>query len=235
MYSLHHGNNLIIKENLKAETGKSIDFGIDKIFPENNINLSATAFFLEYKNDIKGWKSHSGGMGEKYYSGGGLYALDNSNSKTESYGLELQTNWKPNDNYALGFGYTRTESYDGTSCDNPDSTAGPGSAACIDEMNVRVPRHQLNLIGTKIFNKNLSQTLKLKYVGERRDFGNINNNFQDVILSNYVVADLVTNYKLFGTYNLNISAKNILDKGYSEVDEYKAPGRSVNFMLKMNY
>ena len=233
--SLHHGNNLIIKENLKAETGKSIDVGIDKIFPENNINLSATAFFLEYKNDIKGWKSHSGGMGEKYYSGGGLYALDNSNSKTESYGLEFQTNWKPNDNYALGLGYTRTESYDGTSCDNPDSTAALDGSACNDEMNVRVPRHQLNLIGTKIFNKNLSQTLKFKYVDERRDFGNTNNGFKDVILSNYVVADLVTNYKLFDTYNLNISAKNILDKRYNEAYDYKAPGRSLNFMLKKSY
>ena len=233
--SLHHGNNLIIKENLKAETGKSIDVGIDKIFPENNINLSATAFFLEYKNDIKGWKSHSGGMGEKYYSGGGLYALDNTNSKTESYGLEFQTNWKPNDNYAFGLGYTRTESYDGPTCDNPDSTTGPGSAACNDEMNVRVPRHQLNLIGTKIFNKELSQTLKIKYVGERRDYGNTNNNFEDVILSNYLVTDFVINYKLFNTYDFNMSAKNILDKRYSEAYEYKAPGRSLNFMLKKSY
>ena len=233
--SLHHGNNLIIKENLKAETGKSIDVGIDKIFPENNIDLSATAFFLKYKNDIKGWKSHSGGMGEKYYSGGGLYALDNTNSKTESYGLEFQTNWKPNDNYSFGLGYTRTESYDGPTCDNPDSTAGPGSAACNDEMNVRVPRHQLNFNGTKIFNKELSQTLKVKYVGERRDYGNINNNFEDVILSNYLVADLFINYKLFNTYDLSISAKNILDKRYSEAYEYKAPGRSLDFMLKKSY
>ena len=226
--SLNHGNSLVVKENLKAETGKSIDIGIDKFLPENNINLSATTFFLEYKNDIKGWASHSGGVG-------GTYALANSLSKTESYGLELQTNWKPNDNYALGLGYTRTESYDGTTCDNPDSTAAADGSSCNDEMNVRVPRNQLNLIGTKIFNKNLSQTLKFKYVDERRDYGNTNNGFTDVILSNYVVADLVTNYKLFDTYNLNISAKNILDARYSEAYEYKAPGRSVNFMLKKSY
>ena len=233
--SLHHGNNLINKESLKAETGKSIDVGIDKFFPLYNVDLSATTFFLEYKNDIKGWKSHSGGMGEKYYSGGGLYALDNSNSKTESYGLELQTNWRPNDDYAVGLGYTRTESYDGTTCDDPDSTAGPGTAPCIDEMNVRVPRHQVNLIGTRIFNNNLSHTFKLKYVGERRDYGNTNNSFEDVILSKYLVADWVTNYKLFDTYDLNISVKNIFDKRYSEAYEYKAPGRSVNFMLKKSY
>jgi vitamin B12 transporter len=226
--SLNHGNRLIVKENLKAETGKSIDVGIDKFFPHNNLNLSATTFFLEYKNDIKGWASHSGGVG-------GTYALDNSNSKTESYGLELQANLTPSDNYSFSLGYTRTESYDGTTCDNPDSSGGPGLAACNDEMNVRVPRNQLNLVGTKIFNKNLSQTFKIKYVGERRDYGNINNNFEDVILSKYLVLDLVTNYKLFDTYDFNISAKNILDKSYSEAYEYKAPGRSVNFILKRSF
>ena len=226
--SYHHGHSLIVKENLKAETGKSIDFGIDKIFPENNIDLSATTFFLRYKNDIKGWASHGGGRTYTYAGEGNQYVLDNSNSKTESYGLELQSNWKPNEDYAFGLGYTRTQSYDGTTCDDPGSS-------CNDEMNVRVPKHQLNLIGTKFFNKNLSQTFKLKYVGERRDYGNTNNGFTDVTLSNYVVADLITNYKLFNTYNLNISAKNILNARYSEAYEYKAPGRSINFMLKKNY
>jgi vitamin B12 transporter len=235
LYTLHHGNVVTDKSIIKAETGKSIDFGVDKFFPEHDFNLSATTFFLKYKNDIKGWASNTGGIGEKYYSGGGNYALNNTNSKTESYGLEIQTNWRPNDNYALGFGYTRTESNDGTTCDNPDSTAGPGSAACNDEMNVRVPRHQVKLVGTKKVNNNLSHSLKLKYIGERRDYGNSNNNFEDVILSDYMVIDLVTNYKLFDTYNLNISAKNVLDKGYSEAYEYKSPGRSFNFMLKKRY
>ena len=233
--SYHHGHSLKNKESLKAETGKSIDIGVEKFFPENNISLSATTFFLEYKNDIKGWASHGGGLQYSYSGEANEYVIDNSNSKTESYGLELQTNWKPNNDYALGFGYTRTESYDGTTCDNPDSSAGPGSAACIDEMNVRVPRHQINLIGTKIFNNDLSQTLKIKYVGERRDYGNTNNNFEDVILSEYLTADLITNYKLFNAYNFNISAKNILNKKYSEAYEYKAPGRSINIMLKKEY
>ena len=233
--SYHHGHSLKNKESLKAETGKSIDIGIEKFFPENNISLSATTFFLEYKNDIKGWASHGGGLQYSYSGEADEYVIDNSNSKTESYGLEFQTNWKLNNDYALGLGYTRTESYDGTTCDNPDSSAGPGSAACIDEMNVRVPRHQINLIGTKIFNNNLSQTLKIKYVGERRDYGNTNNNFEDVILSEYLTADLITNYKLFNAYNLNISAKNILNKKYSEAYEYKAPGRSMNLKLRKQF
>ena len=132
-------------------------------------------------------------------------------------------------------GYTRTESYDGTTCDNPDATGGPGSAACNDEMNVRVPRHQINFSGIKDFNNNLTQTLKLKYVGERRDYGNTNNNFEDVILSNYFTTDYILNYKLFNNYNLNLSAKNIFDKNYSEAFEYKAPGRSLNFMISKSY
>ncbi len=226
--SFNHGNRLKIKENLKAETGKSIDIGIDKFLPKNNINFSATTFFLEYKNDIKGWQSHTEGVG-------GSWALDNSSSKTESYGLELQTDWKPNDFYALALGYTRTESYDGTTCDNPDATGGPGSAKCNDEMNVRVPRHQINFSGSNVLNNNLTQTIKFKYVGERRDYGNTNNNFEDVILSNYFTADYILNYKIFDSYNLNISARNITDQRYSEAYEYKAPGRSFNFMIGRSF
>ena len=84
-------------------------------------------------------------------------------------------------------GYTKTESHDGTTCDNPDSTGGPGSSACNDEMNVRVPRDQINLSGTKLVNKNLSHTVNIKYVGERRDYGNTNQGFEDVILSKYAI------------------------------------------------
>ena len=233
--SLHHGNYLIKKENLKAETGKSIDIGIDKFLPQKKIKFSTTGFYLKYKNDIKGWKSHSGGIGEKYYSGGGNYALNNSNSKTVSYGFEFQGDWKPSKNYSYNLGYTRTESYDGTTCDDPDSTAGPGNNQCNDEMNVRVPRNQVNLTGTKIIKDNLKHSLKFKYVGERRDYGNINNNFEDVILSKYITTDYVLNYNLLDTYNINLSVKNIFDKRYSEVYEYKAPGRSMNLSLKKKY
>ena len=234
LYSYHHGHSLKNKESLKAETGKSIDIGIDKFFPENNINLNITAFFLKYKDDIKGWASHGGGSRYTYDGEDGEFVLDNSSSKTKSYGLELQSDWKLNDAYALGVGYTRTESRDGTTCDNPDATGGPGSAACNDTMNVRVPRHQINFSGSKILG-NLVQTFKLKYVGERRDYGNINQSFQDVILSDYFTADYNLNYKIFNTYNFNFSAKNIFDKKYSEAYEYKAPGRSLNFMLNKNF
>ena len=88
---------------------------------------------------------------------------------------------------------------------------------------------------TKFINNDLKHTLKFKYVGERRDYGNVNNGFEDVILSNYFTADYIMNYKLFERYNLNISAKNILNKRYSEAYEYKAPGRSFNFMIKRSY
>ena len=64
---------------------------------------------------------------------------------------------------------------------------------------------------------------------------NTNNNFEDVILSGYLTADYILNYKLFDTYNLSISARNITDKRYSEAYEYKAPGRSLNFMLNRSF
>jgi len=161
--------------------------------------------------------------------------LRNSSAKTESYGLELQTDWKPSDDYIFNLGYTRTESYDGPTCDNPDATQGVDGGACLDNMTVRVPRHQINLQGTKNFSNNLSTALRVKAVGERRDYGNQNNEFMDVTLSRYFVADLITNYKLFDTYNLNISAKNTLGSGHETVYGYKAPSRSLNFRLARTY
>ena len=50
-------------------------------------------------------------------------------------------------------------------------------------------------------------TLNFKYVGERRDYGNVNQGFEDVILSKYATFDYLMNYKLFDSYNLSISAK----------------------------
>ena len=228
LYTYNHGNHLLDKDSLKAETGKSIDVGIDKNLPKNNLKLSATTFYLEYKNDIKGWASNAGGTG-------GTYALKNTDAKTKSYGLELQTDWKPSDDYIFNLGYTRTESYDGPTCDDPDAAQGVQGGACLDNMTVRVPRHQINLQGTKIFSNNLSSSLRVKAVGERRDYGSQNNQFMDVTLSRYFVADLVTNYKLFDTYNLNVSAKNILGSGHETVYEYKAPSRSLNFRLGRTY
>ena len=72
-------------------------------------------------------------------------------------------------------------------------------------------------------------------MGERRDYGNTNQGFEDVILSKYLTADLVTNIDLYNNYSFNISASNIFDKRYSEAYEYKAPGRSINFMLNKKY
>ena len=64
---------------------------------------------------------------------------------------------------------------------------------------------------------------------------NVNQGFKDGILSEYITADLITNYKLFDLTFLISQQKNILDKEYSEAYEYKAPGRSFNFMLNKKY
>ena len=46
-------------------------------------------------------------------------------------------------------------------------------------------------------NKNLISSLRGKYVGETRDFGNTNDNWTDQILTDYFVFDLVNSYNLF--------------------------------------
>ena len=53
--------------------------------------------------------------------------------------------------------------------------------------------------------------------------------------------ETILKIKEYNTYYLVVTnrgeylAKNILDARYSEAYEYKAPGRSINFMIKKSY
>ena len=57
----------------------------------------------------------------------------------------------------------------------------------------------------------------MKYSGERRDFGNVNNGWADVILKEYILFDVASSYNLWNSYKINFSAKNIFDEGYEPV------------------
>ena len=72
----------------------------------------------------------------------------------------------------------------------------------------------------------------LKFASERRDVGNANNSYLDVILSDYTTVDLLGNYKISDNYNLNFSLTNLLDEDFQEAYQYRAPGRSFKFGLK---
>ena len=60
-------------------------------------------------------------------------------------------------------------------------------------------------------------------------FGNENNNWTDVILTDYLVFDLETNYQLFNGYKVSINIGNILNEEYEQAYQYSSMERTFNF------
>ena len=167
--------------------------------------------------------------------------MRNSTGVNTSKGLELNGNWKPTDKkFNLGFGYTFTDSFDASTCD-PAQMEAYADGECHDKGNsvdtakVRVPRHAIQSRINYDISSNFKTSLKGKYVGEARDFGNGNNGYVDVILQDYFLFDVETNYNLFNKYKAFVNIGNILDEGNSQAYEYSGPGRTLNFGIRSSY
>ena len=204
----YFGATVLNTSTLVPEESTSFDIGIDQVIPKYNLNFSATYFDIEYENYIGGWASN--------IDNGNSYVQKNTSAINYSRGWELTSDWEPMSDLKVNLGFTRTKSFDGSTCSNP-------SDSCNDEMNVRVPRNALNSSITKNFINNLTATAQYKYVGERRDYGGSDNGFKQVILDDYSLFNLYADYGKF-----NLSLKNIFNEGYNEAFNYSTPGRTLN-------
>ena len=173
---------------------------------------------MKYDDHITNWKSNT--------QSGSNYTIANSGGEITSKGFEIsnKTNLK---DYSFNFGYAFTDAFDAEDCDNPGSN-------CLDEMPVRVPRHSLNGKISKDIN-NLKISILGKYVSERRDYGNSNNSFAQVVLDSYSKYDLKFNYNLFNQYNLYFDINNIFNENYQEAYEYSVPKRNLKFGIRHNF
>ena len=226
-----YDTNVQNKEDLSPEKSKSFDFGVEKIIEEYNINLNLTFFKVNYDDNISNWEGNT----DRGKTPGGS-VIQNSSGKIESKGFEISSEWKPQKDFFLVLGYTLTDAYDGEDCDDPDYAKWQALFnQCLDEMPVRVPRHSLNASLNKKFSNKFSSSLLIKYAGERRDYGNANNGYNDVLLSDYTTVDFFGNYNIHDNYNIYFSAKNLLDYDYEEAFQYSTMGRTVNFGLKRKF
>ena len=177
-------------------------------------------FNVEVKNPLNGDKRNN-------------WKLNNTMGVNTSEGVELALDWKPkNEKYTIGFDYTYTDSYDSNNCD-------PGScnikSSKLGDAKVRVPINTFSSNITHNTLPNLTNSLKIKFVDETRDFGNGNNSFADVILEDYTTIDFASKYTLFDGYNLTFQAINIFDDNYEQAHQYSSMGRSFNIGLKRIY
>jgi outer membrane receptor for ferrienterochelin and colicin len=167
--------------------------------------------------------------------------MRNGTGRNTSEGVEFNANWKPmNSKFGLNFGYTFTDSYDANTCD-PDELGSYADNECrltgnkVIKAKVRVPKHAVETNIDYLINQNLKSSLRGKYIGETRDFGNTNDSWTDQILTDYFVFDLVNSYNLFDNYKIQIGINNIFDEKYQQAHEYSTMGRSFNFGIRRVY
>ena len=217
-----------------AETGKSFDLGIEKIFSDFGLQLDLTWFTHEYHDTLDGWKdSPSDSAG--YHNQPGLVQSD---------GIEFITKWKKNDNLNFNLNYTYTSTYDGADMDDAldadGNSGGTGGGAFLDSRMVRIPRHNINLSTYyKLPNSNLSFNLHSIWSDDMRDYGNFNSpkhgtDYADVKLDDYFVNHLSINYDLFG-YDTFFKINNIFDEKYNTALDYSQMDRTFNFGIKRVY
>ena len=233
LYDYKYGSSTIVDkggtlEDIQPERGLSFDLGYDTYLNNLDLGLSMGLFKTKQKNSILNNARTE-------------WVQMNATGVNTSEGIELNGNWKPVDKkISLNFGYTFTDSYDAATCD-PDEKAAYADNECRDigskvqTAKVRVPRHAIQSRINYNISPNLKSSLKGKYVGETRDFGNANNDYTDVILTNYFVFDIETSYNLFNTYKTFINIGNIFDKGYEQAYQYSSMGRTFNFGIRRVY
>ena len=233
LYDYKYGSSTIVDkggtlEDIQSERGLSFDLGYDTYIDNLDLGLSATLFKTKQKNSILNNARTE-------------WVQMNATGVNTSEGIELSGSWRPvNKKISLNFGYTFTDSYDAATCD-PDEKAAYADSECRDigskvqSAKVRVPRHAIQSKLNYNIGSNLKSSLKGKYVGEARDFGNANNSYTDVILTDYFVFDLETSYKLFNGYKAFISIGNILDEEYEQAYQYSSMGRTFNFGIRHVY
>jgi outer membrane receptor protein involved in Fe transport len=210
--------------NQKAETSESFDVGIEKSFPNKNLSVDVSYFNIKYHDLLEGWKTGT--------SSGLAYTTQNMPGTVESSGVELTSKWKATDLLNFGFNYTWSSTYDGAEADDPDRNQN-----YTNNQMVRVPRHLLNLItNLKVPSyENLNLTLKTRWSGGARDYGNGNRTYRDERIDNYILNDLSVRYKLMDTYNLFFDINNIFNETYETARDYSQMDRSFNFGIRRSY
>ena len=233
LYDYKYGYTTILNnggtiEELQSERGLSFDVGYDTYVDNIDLGLSATLFRTELKNPLLS-NARTG------------WVMQNATGVNTSQGIELSSNWKPvNKKFTLNFGYTFTDSYDAATCDADELEAYADSecrltGSKVATAKVRVPRHAIQSKINYNISSNLKSSLKGKYIGETRDFGNGNNGYTDVILSDYFVFDFESSYQIFDSYKVSFNIQNILDQNYHQALDYSTMGRSLNIGIKRVY
>lgn len=213
--------NLRDKKKLAPEKSYSIDFGLEKEIDHLNMKFNSTFFYSEYKDNISNWASNTD-------NGTSSYVIENSGGKIKSKGLEIGIEKRFNKKISTLLNYTFIEAYDGEDCDDPDRSS---SSCSFSSYPVRVPKHAISAQFKSEFSNFFNSSIKTKYISSRRDYGNVNNNFQDVKLNSYFKIDLKNQF-IFDNKIIYFDINNLFDKNYEDSFQYNSEKRNIKLGIK---
>ena len=208
---------------LVSEDGRSFDFGVQKNFINEGLNVDLTFFNHKYENNIDGWADAQ-------------WTPMNNPGVVRSRGIELLSKFKPKKNLNFDLAYTYNSTYDGADFDDP-KLGGGSQGNFTNSQLVRIPRHLINVGANYNIANNMKLNWKTKYSDSARDYGTTNTacgNFVDVKLSSYYVSDVGLDLQ-YGDYKGFVGMTNLFNEKYSTACQYSSPERALNFGFKRLY
>ena len=214
LYEVYYGYSTGTRANfLKPEESKSFDVGLVHSFPQYGLDLDLSIFNLTYTNSIDATNANGS-------------IAKNLPGTNKSRGVEIEALWYPKKYLDFGLSYTFNQTFDYV--DAGDSSYDDYGTDLKNTWMVRVPKHYLNLNTNYRFMDDMANAnLNLKFASKRRDYGNANNDWDDVTLNSYMVFDANINYAFNNESKIFVRCENIFDEKYEQAFQYNTPGRGL--------
>jgi vitamin B12 transporter len=192
---------------LKPESSRSSDIGIDQDFADTGLSLSASLYWQTLDDEIDGFVFDPDTF---------LFTAENQRTKSRRRGIEAGLDWQLTDALRLGASYTYT-----------DATEGGDAGIAVREL--RRPRHSGGIsLSFRPPGRRFDAMLLADYGGERDDifFPPFPAPEQRVTLPHYWLVDATARFRLTSSITLFARATNLLDESYEQVFGYATPGRA---------
>jgi len=193
---------------LKPETSKGWEFGVDLPLGDTAYTFSATWFDQELEDEIDGFVFDPDTF---------LFTAQNRDGTSDRQGLELVLSGAVTQSLSLDASYTYTDA----------SEINPAGESVAE---VRRPEHMASLMLNQAFADGRGNVnLNVNYNGSQTDnfFPPPNFSLVQVELDDYFLVDLATSWSFTPSLELTGRVTNLLDEDFEQILGFASPGRGV--------
>ena len=193
---------------LKPETSKGWEFGVDSHWLGQQLSVGFTYFDQELEDEIDGFV---------FDPESGLFTAANKDTPSDRKGFELAADADIIAGMTLGASYTYTDATE---------TGFDG----LPTREVRRPRHMGTVyLNYRFADERANLNVNLNYTGDQLDVFFDPATFESLLvpLERYTVVDLAGSWRFTGSLELVGRVSNLFDEDYEEVLGFVRPGRGV--------